>query len=45
MKRVYELDLYKPAEALSDVIWRDFDKWNKFEYIHQQYQTLEFCHK
>ena len=29
MKRVYELDVYKPAEKLSDRIWYDFDKWNK----------------
>ena len=27
MKRVYELDVYKLAEDLSDMIWRDFDKW------------------
>jgi len=29
MKRVYELDVYKLAEELSDMIWHDFDKWNK----------------
>jgi len=29
MKRVYELDVYKPAEALSDMVGHDFDKWNK----------------
>ena len=29
MKRVCELDVYKLAEALSDMVWRDFDKWNK----------------
>ncbi|MDL2123988.1 MAG: four helix bundle protein [Deltaproteobacteria bacterium] len=29
MKRVYELDVYKLAEALSDIVWHDFDKWNK----------------
>jgi four helix bundle protein len=28
MKRVYELDIYKLAEDLSDMIWRDFDKWS-----------------
>ncbi|MEA2102951.1 MAG: hypothetical protein U9P80_10345 [Thermodesulfobacteriota bacterium] len=28
-KRVYELDVYKLAEALSDMVWHDFDKWNK----------------
>jgi len=29
MKRVYELDVYKLAEALSDMVWHDFDKWSK----------------
>jgi hypothetical protein len=29
MKRAYELDVYKPAEELSDMVWHDFDKWNK----------------
>jgi four helix bundle protein len=29
MKRVYELEVYKLAEELSDLIWNDFDKWNK----------------
>ena len=29
MKRVYELDVYKLAEALSDMVWHDFDKWYK----------------
>ena len=28
MKRVYDLDVYKLAENLSDMIWRDFDKWS-----------------
>jgi hypothetical protein len=26
VKRVYELDVYKLAEALSDMVWHDFDK-------------------
>jgi len=26
MKRVYELDIYKPAEELSDKLRHDFDK-------------------
>jgi hypothetical protein len=30
MKRVYELNVYKLAEELSDMVWHDFDKWNKF---------------
>ncbi len=29
MKRVYELDVYKLADELSDMVWHDFDKWNK----------------
>lgn len=29
MKRVYELDVYKLAEQLSDMVWRNFDKWDK----------------
>ncbi|MEA3416408.1 MAG: hypothetical protein U9R02_09690 [Thermodesulfobacteriota bacterium] len=24
-----EIGKYKLAEALSDIVWRDFDKWNK----------------
>ncbi len=29
MKRLYELDVYKLSEELSDMIWCDFNKWNK----------------
>ncbi|MBC8401779.1 MAG: four helix bundle protein [Candidatus Marinimicrobia bacterium] len=29
MKRVYELEVYQLAEELSDLVWRDFDRWNK----------------
>jgi len=29
MKRVYELYVYKLAEALSDMVWHDFDRSNK----------------
>jgi len=28
MKEIYELDVYKLAEELSDLIWYDFDKWS-----------------
>jgi len=28
MKRVYELDVYKLAEELSDMVWEDFDGWS-----------------
>ena len=29
MKRVHELDVYKLAEELSDMVWQDFDQWYK----------------
>ena len=29
MKEVYELDVYRLAEELSDMVWYDFDKWEK----------------
>ncbi len=29
MKKVYELDVYILAEKLSDMIWFDFDIWDK----------------
>lgn len=29
MKRVYELDVYKLSEEFSDMIWFDFDKWDR----------------
>lgn len=29
MKNVTELDVYKLAEELSDLIWHDFDIWDK----------------
>ncbi len=28
MKPVYELDVYRLAEDLSDMIWNEFDEWN-----------------
>ncbi|MEA3500947.1 MAG: four helix bundle protein [Candidatus Marinimicrobia bacterium] len=28
MKLVYELDVYKLSEKLSDMVWYDFDKWD-----------------
>lgn len=28
MKLVQELDIYKLAEELSDLVWYDFDKWS-----------------
>jgi four helix bundle protein len=29
MKNITELDVYKLAEELSDLIWNDFDAWDK----------------
>ena len=29
MKEVYELDVYKLAEELSDMIWYAFDEWSE----------------
>ena len=29
MKGVYELEIYKLSEELSDLVWYDFDKWDK----------------
>lgn len=29
MKEVYELDVYRLAEEISDFIWFDFDEWDK----------------
>jgi len=28
MKEIYELDVYKLAEEISDLIWYTFDKWS-----------------
>jgi hypothetical protein len=28
MQEIYELDIYKLAEELSDLIWYAFDKWS-----------------
>ncbi len=29
MREVYELDVYRLGEKLSDMIWNDFDLWDK----------------
>ena len=29
MKEVYKLDVYRLAEEISDMLWFDFDGWNK----------------
>ena len=28
MKEIYDLDIYRLAEELSDLIWAEFDKWS-----------------
>ena len=28
MKEIYELDIYKLAEELSDMIWKEYDSWD-----------------
>ena len=40
MKHVYELDVYKLAEDLLDMVWYDFDKWNKKVQITMGYQII-----
>ena len=40
MKLVYELDVYKLAEELSDMIWYDFDKWNNKAQKTMGYQII-----
>ena len=27
MREVHELDIYRLAERLSDMMWKDYDKW------------------
>jgi len=29
MREIYELDVYRLAEELSDLVWNVFDKWNE----------------
>ncbi len=36
MKRVYKLGVYKLAEALSDLVWNEFDKWEQYAVRSQQ---------
>lgn len=40
MKRVYELDVYRLAEELSDMIWHDFDKWSNKVQMTIGYQII-----
>ena len=41
MKEVYELDVYKLAEALSDRIWHAFDEWSKKVQVTIGYQIIK----
>ncbi len=41
MKRVYESDVFKPAEALSDMVRYDFDKWTKKVQNNVGYQSTK----
>ncbi|MBC8400602.1 MAG: four helix bundle protein [Candidatus Marinimicrobia bacterium] len=40
MKRVYELEVYQLAEELSDLVWHDFDRWNKKVQSTMGYQII-----
>jgi len=40
MKLVYELDVYKLAEDLSNMIWRDFDRWGNKVQNTMGYQVI-----
>ena len=44
MKEVYELDVYKLAEELSDLIWYTFDSWNKKVQNTVGYQIIRFSY-
>ena len=41
MKEVYELDVYKLAEELSDMIWYAFDEWPKKVQVTIGYQIIK----
>ena len=40
MKRICELDVNKLSEALADMAWHEFDKWNKKVQNTVGYQTI-----
>jgi len=42
MKEVYELDVYKLAEELSDMIWYVFDEWLKKVQVTIGCQIIKF---
>lgn len=41
MREVFELDIYKLAEELSDMIWNAFDEWSKKVQITIGYQIIK----
>jgi hypothetical protein len=41
MKNITELDVYKLAEELSDLIWNDFDAWDKKSKIRLDIKSSE----
>ena len=48
IKLFFELDVYKLVEELSDMMWHDFDKWNKswkaqpkIENAYQQHKSMK----
>ena len=41
MKEFYELDVYKLAEELSDMIWYAFDEWPKKFQVTTGYQIIK----
>ena len=40
MKEVYELDVYRLSEELSDLIWESFDKWAEKAQRTKGYQII-----
>ncbi len=43
MKEVYELDVYRLAEDLSDLIWEAFDEWPIKAQQTMGYQIIRSC--
>ena len=41
MKNIRELDVFKIAEILSDMVWFDYDKWPKKARVTIGYQVIK----
>ena len=41
MKEIYELDVYRLSEELSDLIWYAFDEWSKKAQVTIDYQIIK----